>query len=1090
MRSLESFSIRFLAPLSVVVGSLAGAAAGAQSSGRAHPNYDVRASYRVAVVPTAEQLDAAEALPGVTVHWNRQQGVPAVVIRHGGYLSAASTDPSDFLELHARLLRLSSQDLANLEVAGDYVTRHNGSRHLTYRQLDQGRRVYGSQIKVSLDRAGRVVMLGGTYFPGAVAEQPPVLSAAAAVAAAARSVGVRSRRPLAVVARESTAARRTTFKNSLPRRLKEPSPITAELVTFPLPAGLPARIGWQIVLETDSGRYEMVIDGLDGELLYRGSYAAHASPEGSVFVVQNPYLGFPQEVVSFVGAPFNNSGWVTDRTTAGNNVNVYQDLDNDNSPDYQPQTPPAGDPDYQHFNYPFTDAYLTSGRTDVMTDRDAAVTQAFYRINWLHDYFYALGFDEAAGNFQDDNFGRGGVGGDGMLVEVHNGFNVGNPGFSNTDTPADGMRPRMELKAELVDHAMDADVVTHEYTHGVSDRLVCGQRMPELVQMWALGEGWSDFFGTSVWDDPVAGELVCSDPISGCPLYPYDNSPLVYSDLCTLANNNCEPHRDGEIWTAALWDLRAALIDRYGSGPGKSATEQLVVDGMTATPCPANFLQARDALLAADMLTHNGAHQCLIWTVFAGREMGVNASTSADQRTVTADTDVPSTCRPLADAGGPYTTPEGSDQVVDAGASTAGTDPSAGPIVLYEWDLDGDGDYNDATGSSASFTRVGQDGLFPVGLRVTNSAGLTATDSTTVTVTNVTPAVNLFPIDPSVEGTSVSLLGRVTDPGWLDSLSAAVDWDDGNGAQPLPGVLENVRPDATLTFAQDHTYGDDGIFVVGVCASDDDSTACSAVIAEVANVEPTATITPPGQTAYDGVSAFVVNAGGSISVEARSTDPGSDDLTLTWSWGDGLETVVVSLVNPPNPDPAKSPSVQPRDMTLARSHPYGAACLYNVELSSRDDDGGMASDTAAVVIVGNSDRMRGSGWWMNQYRPKPPNHLSPQTLDCYLEIVVFLSTVFDAPLDRAAAVDILFVRRNRGSAEELLDKQLLAAWLNFANGAIGLADLVDTDGDGSHDSTFAAALLQAEGVRNDPTSTRAQLLAQKDILERIVLRDD
>jgi hypothetical protein len=49
---------------------------------------------------------------------------------------------------------------------------------------------------------------------------------------------------------------------------------------------------------------------------------------------------------------------------------------------------------------------------------------------------------------------------------------------------------------------------------------------------------------------------------------------------------------------------------------------------------------------------------------------------------------------------------------------------------------------------------------------------------------------------------------------------------------------------------------------------------------------------------------------------------------------------------------------------------------------------------------------------------------------------------------------------------------------------------VDTNGDGVNDSTFGAAVLAAETVRTNPSSTRAQLLAQKDILERIVLRDD
>jgi hypothetical protein len=70
---------------------------------------------------------------------------------------------------------------------------------------------------------------------------------------------------------------------------------------------------------------------------------------------------------------------------------------------------------------------------------------------------------------------------------------------------------------------------------------------------------------------------------------------------------------------------------------------------------------------------------------------------------------------------------------------------------------------------------------------------------------------------------------------------------------------------------------------------------------------------------------------------------------------------------------------------------------------------------------------------------------------------------------------------------ELLDRQLLAALLNFANGSVGWDELIDTDGDGVDDTTFSDVIAAAESVRADPTATRAQLEAQKDLLERINL---
>ena len=57
------------------------------------------------------------------------------------------------------------------------------------------------------------------------------------------------------------------------------------------------------------------------------------------------------------------------------------------------------------------------------------------------------------------------------------------------------------------------------------------------------------------------------------------------------------------------------------------------------------FLDARDGLLAADSASNAGANQCVIWRAFAGRGMGVSATSSGNQMTVTTATDVPAACQ-------------------------------------------------------------------------------------------------------------------------------------------------------------------------------------------------------------------------------------------------------------------------------------------------------------------------------------------------------------------------------------------------------------------------------------------------------------
>lgn len=1035
-------------------------------------NIDVRGQVPTSVRPTPAQTAALSAIPGATARWDERNGTVAMLINRGGYLSAPGATARSFLRSQAAVLGLSAADLRNLAITQQW-TGATGARHVAFQQFDGERLVHGSVIKITLDASGRVVVLGGTYFPGATADETADLSAADAIAVAATGLGLGDAEPR-VIARDAGASRRTTFQD--PAR---EDAWTAELVTFPLRRDR-AALAWRTMIHGPGGWYETVVDAASGGILYRSDHRADTGPEGTVFTVQSPDVG-TRVLVDFKGAAFNAAGWVTAEKTQGNNANAYVDANDDDSPDYQPATPTPPHPGYQHFTFPFTNAYVTSGRTDVTTDRDATVTQAFYRVNWLHDYFYALGFTEAAGNFQDDNFGRGGTGGDAMNVEVHHGFGTGATVNSNTQTPP-GQRPTLETIAGLVDHALDADLVTHEYTHGVSNRLVMteavGGGLPEGTQTWALGEGWSDFFGTSIYDDPIAGEYVCGNPTTGCPLYRYDNSPLVYSDLCTLGG--CEPHRDGEIWTAALWDLRAAL--------GRAATEQLVIDGMIATtPNLPTFLDGRDGLLAADLSTNGGANQCLIWRVFAGREMGLSAATSANQKSVTPASDVPAGCVPNADAGGPYATSEGVVTTLDGTSSSPGTHASTGSLS-YAWDLDNDGEYDDAVSATPTFAHVGQDGVASVGLRVTNAAGVVDTDAATISIANGAPVVDLDLVATVAEGGTVTVSGSGSDPGWLDVLTATIDWDDGSGFQALAGTAEQAPPDATLAFSPTHTYGDNGAFSVTVCVSDDDTTACGTVKAQVTNTSPTVAIGATGQSTYAGVSAYVAHAGDAIAVDVVATDPGSDDLTLTWDWDSGPDAVVVSLVNPPAADPLKSPSVQPRSVAASQSHTYGSACAYDLEVRVVDDDAGSGTDAGLVLIVGNATLMRGSGWWMTEYQPGPPDALGASTLECYLEITAELSTVF-GPMSRLQAAQILSVKENRGTAWQLMEKQLLAAWLNFANGVIGLDDLVDTDGDGVSDTAFGAVLLTAETVRLNPAATRAQLLAQKVILERIVLRD-
>ncbi|HLV13553.1 MAG TPA: T9SS-dependent M36 family metallopeptidase [Xanthomarina sp.] len=117
--------------------------------------------------------------------------------------------------------------------------------------------------------------------------------------------------------------------------------------------------------------------------------------------------------------------------TRGNNVYAYDDSANTNQPGYSPEGGAS-----LNFDFELNINQEPSGYLDV------SVTNLFYVSNIMHDVWYRYGFDEAAGNFQQNNYGNGGLGGDAVRAEAHDGGGTDNANFA---TPVDGGVPRMQM---------------------------------------------------------------------------------------------------------------------------------------------------------------------------------------------------------------------------------------------------------------------------------------------------------------------------------------------------------------------------------------------------------------------------------------------------------------------------------------------------------------------------------------------------------------------------------------------------------------------------------------------------------------------
>ena len=168
---------------------------------------------------------------------------------------------------------------------------------------------------------------------------------------------------------------------------------------------------------------------------------------------------------------------------------------------------------------------------------------------------------------------------------------------------------------------------------------------------------------------------------------------------------------------------------------------------------------------------------------------------------------------PVADIGGPYTASEGENFTLDASGSYDPDDD----IVSYEWDLDDDGAYDDGTGVTTTVA-FDDNGVYAVGLKVTDGYGDYDTDSTSVTVGNLPPEVNAGPDHTVNLGDIVSINVEFADPGKLDTHTATIYWGDGSSEM---GVLTepNSGPGSVTG---NHNYAWSGNYSVTVELIDND----------------------------------------------------------------------------------------------------------------------------------------------------------------------------------------------------------------------------------------------------------------------------
>lgn len=617
-------------------------------------------------------------------------GGTSFVFNPNGTLTSFASDQQPlsiaqaYLQSHYSDLGLSSADVSNLLVSRQYTTHQTGETYLTFEQSQNGIPVFASDMNATVLDDGRILSLGNRAIPGLQSKLvagSPTITASDAVTRAAQSLGLSMTGSLDVKKVDGGAQQKETFANTSISRLDIP----AEL-DYRLAADGKVHLAWYVqILKPDFSDYVGVfVDAQTGTVLESISNLEHLTPNpvpnsGSLRVfdapLKDPTLGSRTLVVNPADAVASPLGWndtgltggkFTD--TRGNNSDAAEDL----NADFNPGARPNGGASLT-FDFPVN---LNSQPT---TFTQGSTTNLFYWMNTIHDIFYHYGFDEAAGNFQENNFGKGGIGNDRVqgLSQFGAGipFNLNNAFFVPT---RDGVQPFFVMG--LFDNPggrtlppLDTDlanqVIIHEFGHGVSNRLTGNASGLFAQQSGGMGEGWSDW-----WSNMLLQQATdkASDPVlegsylvpGGIRIYPYSFDmtvdPHTYGDYNLLVTKNGAPgyevHNAGEIWASALWDMNWLLINKYGfssnlysgyspGAAGNILAMQLVMDGLKIQPINPSFLDARNAILAADIALTGGQNQFEIWEAFARRGMGLSASDggSANSLNVTEAFDLPFT---------------------------------------------------------------------------------------------------------------------------------------------------------------------------------------------------------------------------------------------------------------------------------------------------------------------------------------------------------------------------------------------------------------------------------------------------------------
>ena len=556
-------------------------------------------------------------------------------------------------------------------VKNSYQTRHNNVHHVYLKQICNGLEVVNGDMNINIVD-GKVVSYGSSFYEGEIPSShmlftaPETISPFTAVSKLAEYIGVSSDLSGVELTETSGSMLAVDSAVTIENVPFTTEPVSAKLAFIQTNGGQSLELVWNTLMPMEDNHLDSFVSARDGEILEIIDWVHNAPARNSYNVydigTNDPLDG--ERSIAYNGTFFEKNsplGWhdtgkTTFQDTQGNNVRAQDNSSNrrDWESNYRPKGVVSRSSGSLGFDFPI------NFKDDPKVYRDAAITNLFYWNNLIHDLFYEYGFDEVSGNFQDNNFNKGGRENDGVIANAQDGSGTNNANFM---TPPDGQRPRMRMyvwtqSRPRRDGDLDNGIIIHEYAHGISIRLTGGPSNVRCLgggEAGGMGEGWGDFFGVLLrmrdsydrFTQFAMGNYSMNNK-RGVRKYVYTSdmkiNPDTYASIKKPGYGGV--HAKGQVWAVILLECYWNMIEKHGfdaswklGSSGNSMMLQNVVDGLKIQPCRPNFVHARDAILEADDRNFEGANKCLIWKGFAKRGLGVNAVGGG-----TEDFTVPSEC--------------------------------------------------------------------------------------------------------------------------------------------------------------------------------------------------------------------------------------------------------------------------------------------------------------------------------------------------------------------------------------------------------------------------------------------------------------